>query len=368
MLGREKRQARKRRVVPAQPEAAEAEALERLAGFTGSVAKRCYGALKRNEIRLAHWHVSFGDATDVQVEGRCFDAARVGRDGQKALRWQTVTLGPVLVGQRLHEGNRDEGRSMPALLDDSQRVIAQCLRPKDRVLALYDAAYFEKLVVEKFEAFDWDFIVCANPQRAVLERMAAEQPEHIWTACGADARRGWIESQTGCFVHLPKDWKTPVTIVGRRWREEGDLPGVWHYSFLATRLEKGDLPGRLLKRHGYAPTLWMLYGTKQGHENHYKTPLRDLGLHHPPSGRLGVNQAFYALAAAASNVAMVLRYRVVQGEERGIELWRLRQRYFQIAARVTRTARTVTVWLSGICVSALRQTLWRAAFAEAGQF
>jgi hypothetical protein len=111
----------------------------------------------------------------------------------------------------------------------------------------------------------------------------------------------------------------------------------------------------------------MLYGTKQGRENHYKTPLRGLGLHHPPSGRLGVNQAFYTLASAASNITMVLRYRVLQCEERGMELWRLRERYFQIAGRVVRTGRTLTVWLSGVTVDALRQALWKAAFAEAGR-
>ena len=152
-----------------------------------------------------------------------------------------------------------------------------------------------------------------------------------------------------------------------RWRQEDDLPEVWRYSFLATRIEPGALPKALVKQHGYCALIWMLYGAKQGRENHYKTFLRDCGLHHPPSGRLGVNQAFYTLAVAAGNVAMVLRYQAVAEPERGIELWRLRQRYFQIAGRVVQTARTLTVYLSGACLSSLRQTLWRDAFAAVGR-
>jgi len=230
------------------------------------------------------------------------------------------------------------------------------------MLLLMDAAYFERAVLDDLT---WDFIVCANQQRAYLTRLAEQQP--MWADSGADDRRGWAESQVCCFSHRPEGWCNLVTIVARRWRENGELPGTWHYSFLATRLDSRDLPQNLLKKHGYCSLIWMLYGTKQGHEPYYKTFLRDFGLHHPPSCRLGINQAFFTLAVAAANVAMVLRYRVVDKEERGIEVWRLRQRYFQIAARVIQTGRTLTVYLSGVCVSALRQTLWRNAFAAAGQ-
>lgn len=367
MFGAQKPSAASRRRVPAEPERAEVSRLSALGAFLGAIAAICVKALPGKMIRLDRWNVVFGDATDLEVEGHCFDAARMGRDGKKILRWQTASLGPVVVAQQLHEGNRDEGKWMPSLLDAARAVIRQCLRPKAPILALMDAAYFEWPVVSKLIAYGWQFIICANQWRNRLEALASQQPEAIWTDSGADARRNWVQSQTGCFLHQPEGWARPVTIIARRWREEGDLPGLWRYSFLGTLLEKADVPGKWLKRHGYAQTIWMMYGTKQGRENHYKTPLRDLGLHHPPSGRLGVNQVFYALGAAASNIAMVLRYGVLQGEERGMELWRLRERYFQITGYVRQSGRTVRVWLSGVSVSALRQTLWREAFAAAGR-
>jgi hypothetical protein len=74
------------------------------------------------------------------------------------------------------------------------------------------------------------------------------------------------------MTHRFEAWAGPVTIAVRHWRETGELPGVWHYSFLASNLEAEALPARLTRKHGAAQTMWMLYSTKQGQENHFKTP------------------------------------------------------------------------------------------------
>ena len=366
LLGHERQVPKTRRIVPEEPEEAKAESLSKQRKFLAANARRCHKALPAKCSRLHHWWVGFGDATDLEVEGNCFDAARTGREGEKIIRWMTLMLGPIVVAQELTAGNRDEGLAMPPLLDAAREPIREMTR-RGKVLGLFDAAYFEKQVIERLADMGWDFIVCANQQRKVLTRLAAQLPQEVWSATGADAARGWEESQVCCFTHMPETWHAPVTIVARRWREEGELPGTWHHSFLATRIEPRELPNDLRKRHGYCTSIWMLYGTKQGRENHYKTPLRDQGLHHPPSCRLGVNQAFYTIGAAASNIAMVLRYAGVAKSERGIELWRLRERYVRIAGYLVRSANTLTVRLSGVCVEALRQTLWQQAFAAAGR-
>ncbi len=368
MFGRPRKERRLRRVVPERPEAASDDRREALDSFTSHVAVRCAKAMKRNVMRLRDWFVTFGDATDLEVDGNCFDAARMGRDGKKILRWQTLTLGPILAAQQLHEGNVDEGLSMPLLFERARGVVREVAGGRARVLALLDAAYFERQVIDPLtDDLKWDFIVCANQQRDVLRRLAERQPEFVWENTGADARRGWRASQVCCFTHLPADWKRPVTIVARRWIEEGEIDGAWHYSFVGTRIEPSGIPKTLLEKHGYCSAIWMLYATKQGRENHYKTPLRDFGLHHPPSCRLGVNQALYAIATAAANVAMVMRYRVVAKDEHGIAFWRLREKYFRIAGRIVKTARRLTVHLTGGNVGAQRQILWKQAFAAAGR-
>lgn len=368
MLGQEQKEPRLRRVVPETPEAATPERLAELDTFGSKFAIKCAKTIPRERMRTRHWFTVFGDATDLEVDGRCFDAARVGRDGKKILRWLTLMLGGILIAQHLREGSADEGTSMPSLLERAKRIVREIAGPGQRILALLDAAYFEKQVIDPLSFINlWDFIVCANQQRRRLERMAEERPEWEWAESGADAGRGWSRSQVCCFAHMPEGWAAPVTIVARRWQKEGEIEGAWHYSFIATRIAPEAMPKKLIEKHGYCEALWMLYGTKQGHENHYKTALRDLGLHHPPSCRLGVNQAFYAIASAAANAAMVLRRRVVAKEDRGITLWRLREVYFRISGKIRRGSRYVTVILSGGNVGAKRQVLWRHAFAEAGR-
>jgi hypothetical protein len=366
IFGEPRKEGRLRRVVPERPESATETKREALDRFISRFAVKCAKTIDKKAMRLQDWYVVFGDATDLEVEGNCFDAARMGRDGTKIIRWQTLALGAILIAQQLHEGNIDEGLSMPRLLEQGKQTVRAALGAAARVLALLDAAYFEKQVVDPLtDDLKWDFIICANQLREVLRRLAEEQPEYVWENTGPDARRKWKTSEVCCFSHQPKDWKNPVTIVARRWIPEGEVDGAWHYSFLGTRLEPGSLPRELEKKHGYCSAIWMLYGTKQGHENHYKTPLRDFGLHHPPSCRLGVNQALYTLASAASNIAMVMRYRVVARSERGIAFWRLRERYFQIAGRLRRGAKTLTVFLAGANVGAQRQVLWEQAYSQA---
>ncbi|MCL5269872.1 MAG: transposase [bacterium] len=363
MLGGLKTPPAHRRIVPDAPEAARPHKLRAVRRTERAVAMKCLKTLGRQLIRLHGWTVVFGDGSDLQVEGRCFDAARLGREGERILRWMTLRVGPVLVDQDLLAGNADEGRTLPRMLRRARPLLAEAAGAS-RLLALLDAAYCEGPVIKALPQ-NCDWIVCANQHRAPLTRRAMEQPEAVWREGGADAARGWEESQVCLMTHRFEGWAAPVTIAVRRWREAGELPGVWHYSFLATNLEPAALPRDLVRRHGAAGVLWMFYSTKQGHENHFKTPLRDLALHHPPSGRLGVNQVYYALASMAANIAMVLRYEVAPRAERGMTLARMRRVLFGVAGYVVRHGRRLVVRLAGATLGRRRQGQLLEAWANA---
>jgi hypothetical protein len=363
LFGAIKPAATHRRIVPEQPETACPPRLRAVRRAERAVARKCLKSLRSRMVRLAGWTVVFGDGTDLEVDGRCFDAARVGRTGARIMRWMTLRVGPVLVDQQLLEGTADEGRSLPGMLRRARPLLREAAG-RGRLLALLDAAFCERRVIEALPA-NGDWIVCANQYRATLTRLAMEQPESVWRSCGRDAVRGWEESQVCLMAHWFAGWAAPATIAARRWREPGELPGVWRYAFLASNLEPGGLPQRLTRKHGAAQTLWMLYSTKQGRENHFKTPLRCLGLHHPPSGRLGVNQVYYALASMAANVAMVMRYEVAPQAERGMTLERMRRCLFQVAGYVVRSGRTLCVRLAGATLGKRRQAQLLEAYANA---
>jgi hypothetical protein len=352
-----------RRLVPETPEAAAPAKLRALRRAERALARKCLNTLGHKLVRLHGWTVLFGDGSDLAVDGRCFDAARLGREGEQILRWLTLRVGPVLVDQLLLAGNADEGRSLPGMLRRARPLLCEACGT-GRLLALLDAAYCEGPVIKALPN-NCDWIVCANQHRGLLTRLAGQQPEAVWRASGADAARGWEASGVCLMTHQFEGWSAPVTIAVRRWREAGELPGVWHYSFLASNLEPAALPRELTRGRGAAAALWLLYGTKQGRENHFKTPLRCLSLHHPPSGRLGVSQAYYALASMAANVAMVLRYAVAPRAERGMTLERMRRCLFGVAGYVVRSGRRLVVRLAGAALDALRQGQLLEAWANA---
>jgi hypothetical protein len=364
MFGGLKAPAAHRRLVPETPEAAQPRKLRAVRRAERAVALRCLKTLRRQLIRMQGWTVVFGDGSDLQVDGRCFDAARLGRDGEKILRWMTLRVGPVLVDQELLAGNADEGRTLPGMLRRAAPLLREAAGRSGRLLALLDAAYCEWPVIKAL-AKNCDWIVCANQYRGALGRLAVEQPELVWRDSGPDAARGWEASGVCLMTHQFGGWAAPVTIAVRRWREVGELPGVWHYSFLASNLAPAGLPRELTRKHGAAGTLWLLYATKQGRENHFKTPLRCLGLHHPPSGRLGVNQVYYGLASMAANVAMVLRYEVAPAGERGMTLERMRRCLFGVAGYVVSSGRKLVVRLAGAALDPLRQGQLLDAYANA---
>lgn len=363
MFGQDKPLPANHRLVPEEPEAADRRKLRQVRRAERAVALRCLKRLRKQLVRLHGWTVVFGDGSDLQVEGHCFDAARLGREGEMILRWMTLRVGPVLLDQDILAGNADEGRRLPGMLRRARGLLEEAAG-RSRLLALLDAAYCEWPVIKALPA-QCDWIVCANQYRRALERLALELPAEVWRSSGPDEARQWEESQVCLMSHQFSGWPGPVTIAVRRWRESGELPGLWHYAFLASNLNSADLPERLRRQYGAAQTLWMLYSTKQGQENHFKTPLRDLSLHHPPSGRLRVNQIYYSLGSMAANVAMVLRYEVAPGALRGMTLERMRRCLFSVAGYVVRSGRKLVVRLAGASVDKIRQGQLLEAYARA---
>jgi hypothetical protein len=362
LFGRVKVKPKHRRIIPEQPEAALSGNRESLDAFTGAMATRCLKALPHKVVYLDGYVIGFGDATQLEVRGRCFDAAEVDRNGAKALQWATFMVGPVIAAQSLDGGAAFEAHRLSGLIDNAAPVI-EPLRGSRGVLGLYDAAYFHNEILTLHEERDWKYIMSANLHRQKLEREIAPLNDALWSDLGPDDHRGWEAASVTVFKHRPTDWRHETRIVAIRYRPKGEL--FWRYTFFATNLGAGDLPKHRVAEFGFGQYVRMLYSTKQAREDHYKTPLIDLGLHHPPSSRLGINEVFYALASAASNIAMVLRYRVVKGADRGIRLWRLRAQYFRLAGRLIRGAGTLRVVLFGGGHSPGFKQHWLTAFGEA---
>src|SRR5438876_279737 len=66
----------------------------------------------------------FFDDTEVEVDGHKFEGARVNYDGNRALSWQTLWLGPWLLDGIL-DGAGDVSQHLPVLLDEHQHRWAE---------------------------------------------------------------------------------------------------------------------------------------------------------------------------------------------------------------------------------------------------
>jgi hypothetical protein len=366
MHGNEKKQPETRRLVPAEPEEMSAGRKEAFADLLASTALAAIGMQPNCISSLFGFFAIHGDATDLEVEGNCFDAGRVNHEGNKSLRWGTIKLGPVTIAEEVFPGASDEGTRAPEMLGRAANKVVSKAGKDRKALALFDAAYCEDAVLQKLRALGWNYIVCANQMRVPMTVVAGNLPAWQWKTDRKTKKAEWAESELAVFNYCAETWDKPETVIARRWREKGELKGVWHYSFLVTDLSPEDLPKRRVKKYDFEQTVWMMYGTKQGHENYYKRTLSDLGLHNPPSGRLGATQVHYTLGSVAANIQAVISYRVVTKKERGIRMRRFLREYVVLTGQlIRRSGGVLFVRLAGAELTENHRTRWLEAFANA---
>lgn len=356
-----------KRIVSDTPEAMSEKSRNQFDDLTTQVAVRCAQALPNQSMRLAGFVCVHGDGTGLEVRGDCFDAARKDRNGNKSLQLMTLTAGPLYIGHRLLPGATDEGAALTGLLATSGATVKK-IAPQAPILALLDAAFAENGVVDQLQRLDWKYIICANQHRIRLEKLAGEIAPQEWISTGADSSRNWSDSDVATTRYQPQGWSEVQTVIVRRYKLQDELEGPWHYSFLYTNLTRESASKKQVKQHGFAQYLWMLYSTKQGRENTYKTWLSDLGGHHPSSGRLGASEAMCYLQAIAANVHTVISCQVMGKEDRGIRHWRFVRDYIRLAARVVMEAgRTLVVRLAGADIPDKARRLWLEAYAATGR-
>lgn len=354
MLGGGKKACAMRRIVPPEPEAMAAGCRAKFDAALAAQARRAARAIPRQ--RMLAWGMMpvFLDGTRLEVKGSCFDAARGDYKNEKSLLAMALYAGPVLAAVRVLDGSQSEAGWMPAMMGLAEGTVRELAGARP-VLALADSAA-DAGVIAAARARGWRLLAGANKLRRSLEPLAQELPASCWSPL--QPAEGNAREEAGVFVHSWPGLEGQVTVAVRRWQSAGEL-GLWRYSFLFTSLEPRDLPAEKLRKHGYAGALWMLYATKQGWENNFKTLLSDLGGHNPPSGRLGATEAFVFLAAMASNVWAALSLKAAPAQLRGMRLWRYARDWAVMAGTlVMESGRRLVVRLAGAGLDALKQRLF----------
>ena len=243
---------------------------------------------------------TFFDDTEVEVLGHKFEGARINYDGDRALSWQTLWLGPWMLDGIL-DGAKDVSEHLGALLDEHQH------RWQGRPNYFYaDSGSSAGKFLNRIEVGEFSrWSVSYNKWTDKLDTLAAELPESQWSplppADQAQEQYTWVKHQPGECAQVEKF----ATV---RWKKPGDL--MWRYAYVACKAGEQDRPLAVFQRHH-------LKGAK---EQGFSDVLSGLDLHHPPCMDLMANQAFYALGMLAHNVLISLRVLDLPDE---VQSWRI---------------------------------------------
>ena len=244
----------------------------------------------------------FIDGTGIEVQGKQFEGAAVGYNGERQYWLHSVFVGRAWVSARLNEGGTD------AKGDFAEQLAADVdpldLGP-DPVWARADAAYYCWEFVQACTDRGWDYSVSVTDPRKkapvlrIVEEMALD-PMYLEPLDAQGVERAVT------VTYRPGTWdEEQVYVVIRRDRDgEQELLQPAYTVILVSR---DDLRvGELVRRHR----------AKQGQENAFKGPLTELGLHHPPCKSYQANQAYYWYGQIAQLLLLMLQYQVLPEKAR----------------------------------------------------
>ena len=245
----------------------------------------------------------FFDDTQIEVQSPWFEGAAINYEGNIALSWQTLWVGPLLVDGVLgatsqkkesmssENSGRDVSNQLPSLLQANRHLWEGFKSYLYADSASSAGKYLEALD----ECFDgWS--VSYNRWTEPLEAKARELPDLAWSPMQ------WIEwrdksqhqAQYAWFRYQPSGCDRPQVFAVVRHRAMGEM--FWRHAFITCE-----------DRATTAQAAFEQHRLKGDWERRFSELLSDLQLHHPPCQNLAANNCFYALAALAYNALQALK-------------------------------------------------------------
>lgn len=291
----------------------------------------------------------FFDDTEIEVDGKLFEGARINYEGERALSFQTLWVGP-LVADAIFDGAADPSQHLGELLaanaalwqGQAGRFYADSASSAVKFLKQIDAAGFGS----------WS--VSYNKWTEKLEKLAAELPESQWAMEPPDAD-GTVEG-FAWVKHMPGEEADRVyTFATVRRKAPGEM--FWRYGFVVS----DDTTPTAAKRT--PKSVFEFHALKGASEQGFSHLLSDLDLHHPPCEKLVANQMFYALGLLAYNLLIALRVLDLPDDAQG---WRPRSLIRNLLAVPVKVARHARYLRATICIPAGWMRWWRLFLQEHG--
>jgi hypothetical protein len=260
----------------------------------------------------------FFDDTQLEVSGKHFEGAVVNYNGQLALSWQTLWVGPFLCDSQV-DSPKDVSEQLLPMLERNRALW------KNQPAHFYaDSGSSAGKYLDAIAAEGWHYTVSYNKWTGPLERKAQELPVSVWQRTGQ-------EDHT-LFRHQPEGRNEPQLFAVARRRE-----GLFdQFGFVACDASQ-TRAGMVFERHHL----------KGGKEQLFKEVLSGLDLHRPPCSALRANQIYYLIAALAYDLMVAIKILDLTDEVQGWQLKTLMKKLVFMPGRLSQRSRQ---WVARVLV------------------
>jgi hypothetical protein len=269
----------------------------------------------------------FFDDTQLEVNGKQFEGAAINYNGDLALSWQTLWLGPLLCDSQLGRPGDVSDQLIPML--ERNRVLWQGVPAHFYA----DSGSSAGAHLNAIAAEGWHYTVSYNKWTGPLERKAAELPALAWTQQG--------EEHHAMFRHQPEGRSAPQLYAAAR-RKDGLFDRL---GFIACDDGQQDA-ARVFERHH-------LKGAK---EQMFHEVLSGLDLHRPPCMALRANQVYYLIGALAYNLMVAIKLLDLKDDCQGWQLKTLMKKLVFMPGRLAKRSRQ---WVARVLVPGAWLAWWQ---------
>ena len=269
----------------------------------------------------------FFDDTQLEVSGKHFEGATLNYNGDVALGWQTLWVGPLLCDSHVASPKDVSDQLLPML--ERNRSLWQ----GGPAHFYADSGSSAGVYLNAMAAEGWHYTVSYNKWTGPLERTAQELPSLAWKQSG--------EAAHAFLRHQPKGRNTPQLYAVSRRRD-----GLFdRYGFIACDESQSDA-ARVGERHH-------LKGEK---EQLFSEVLNGLDLHRPPCSALRANQIYYLIAALAYDLMVAIKLLDLNDDCQGWRIKTLMKKLVMLPGRMGRRSRQ---WVARVLVPGAWLCWWQ---------
>jgi len=269
----------------------------------------------------------FFDDTQLEVFGKHFEGAALNYNGEVALSWQTLWVGPLLT---------DSHVDRPKDVSDQLRPMLERNRSLWKGLKAHfyaDSGSSAGDYLNAIAAEGWHYTVSYNRWTGPLERTAQALPSLAWTGSGG-AHHAFLR-------HQPEGRSGPQLFAVSRRRD-----GLFdHYGFIAC--DDGQRDAALVgERHHLKGEKEQLFGEV----------LNGLDLHRPPCSALRANQVYYLIAALAYDLMVAIKLLDLNDDCQGWRIQTLMKKLVLLPGRLSQRSRQ---WVARVLVPGAWLCWWQ---------